>query len=75
MQTITLQIDNNIFDKFSWLLKHFSKNEIRIINDIDLKKLSQDNFDFVSTDELTEMKESIQDYKNGNRNDFEEYKV
>ena len=75
MQTITLQIENNIFDKFSWLLKHFSKNEIKIVNDIELKKLSQDDFDFVSEDELLKMKKSTLDYKNGMSADFEEYKV
>lgn len=38
MQTIRLQIENSIFDKFSCLLKHLSKNEIKIVNDIDFKK-------------------------------------
>ena len=75
MQTITLQIENNIFNKFKWLLEHFSKNEIKIVNDIDLKKLSQDDFDFVREDELNDMKKSTQDYKSGNSDDFEEYKV
>jgi len=75
MQTITLQIENSIFDKFSWLLKHFSKNEIKIVNDIDLKKLSHDDFDFISENKLAEMKESTQNYKSGNQDDFEEYKV
>ena len=28
MKTITLKIENNINDKFLWLLEHFSKNEI-----------------------------------------------
>lgn len=34
MQTITLQVENNIFDKFSWLLNHFSKNEIKKVNKV-----------------------------------------
>jgi len=31
MQTVTLKIDDNINDKFFWLLNHFSKNEIKIL--------------------------------------------
>ena len=32
MQTITLKIEDNISDKFLWLLNHFSKNEIEILD-------------------------------------------
>ncbi len=31
MQTVTLSISDGIYDKFFWLLKHFSKNEITIL--------------------------------------------
>ncbi|MDM8557596.1 hypothetical protein [Candidatus Parabeggiatoa sp. HSG14] len=31
MQTITLKIDDSINEKFFWLLSHFSKNEIKIL--------------------------------------------
>jgi hypothetical protein len=31
MQTITLNIDNNVKDKFFSLLNHFSNNEIQIV--------------------------------------------
>jgi hypothetical protein len=33
MKTITLKIENNINDKFLWLLEHFSKNEIQILEE------------------------------------------
>lgn len=33
MKTITLKIDDNINDKFLWLLEHFSKNEIQILEE------------------------------------------
>ncbi len=41
MQTITLKIDDNINEKFFWLLNHFSKNEIKILEQLEneLKKL------------------------------------
>ena len=45
MQTITLKINDNIFDKFQWLLNHFSKNEISIVNDIDTSKFSKNDFE------------------------------
>jgi len=31
MQTITLKIDDSINEKFFWLLNHFSKNELKIL--------------------------------------------
>ena len=31
MQTITLKLEDGISDKFLWLLNHFSKNEIEIL--------------------------------------------
>jgi hypothetical protein len=35
MKTVTLKIDNNIYEKFCWLLSHFSKNEIQILEQSD----------------------------------------
>jgi len=35
MRTITLQIDDSIKDKFLWLLQHFSKDEIKILEQSD----------------------------------------
>ncbi len=31
MQTITLKVEDSISDKFLWLLNHFSKNEVEIL--------------------------------------------
>ena len=31
MKTVTLRVDDSINDKFLWLLKHFSSNEIKIL--------------------------------------------
>ncbi|QKF66823.1 hypothetical protein AVENP_1269 [Arcobacter venerupis] len=31
MKTITLKIEDAVNDKFLWLLEHFSKNEIKIL--------------------------------------------
>jgi len=31
MQTVTLQVKDNTYDKFLWLLKHFSEDEIKIL--------------------------------------------
>lgn len=41
MRTITLQIDDSVSDKFLWLLDHFSRDEIKIL----------DQSDYVSDDE------------------------
>ena len=32
MQTVTLQMDDAVYEKFSWLLNHFSRQEIKIID-------------------------------------------
>ena len=32
MQTITLKVEDNVRDKFFWLLNHFSKNEVEILD-------------------------------------------
>ena len=31
MQTVTLKIEESVQEKFLWLLEHFSKNEIEIL--------------------------------------------
>jgi len=56
MQTITLQVHDSVFDKFQWLLSHFSKDEIDIIDK------SQD-FDFVSEEKMKELKQLSNDYQ------------
>ena len=32
MQTLTLKIEDNISDKFLWLLNHFSQQEVEILD-------------------------------------------
>jgi len=41
MQTITLKVEDSVSDKFLWLLSHFNKEEISII----------DRDDYISDDE------------------------
>ena len=75
MQTITLKVHDTIFDKFQWLLKHFSPSEISIVNDIDSTKLTPNDFDYLSSEEIEELKSISQEYKMGEKDDFEEYKL
>ena len=37
MQTITLKIDDKISEKFFWLLNHFSKSEVTILDQAEFK--------------------------------------
>ena len=37
MQTITLKVEDSVTDKFLWLLNHFSKNEIEILEKTNYK--------------------------------------
>jgi hypothetical protein len=58
MQTITLKIDEKIKDKFLWLLNHFTKNEVKIL----------EQSEFVSDDEYLRsihgMVQSLKDARN-----------
>ena len=38
MKTVTLQIDDEVDEKFFWLLKHFSQDEVKIIEQSDTAK-------------------------------------
>jgi len=40
MQIVTLKIEDNISDKFLWLLNHFSQNEVEILD-----KTTYQNYD------------------------------
>jgi len=73
METITLKINESVFDKFQWLISHFSKNEIDIVNEIDVAKLSMKDFDYLSSETLSALKTTSNDFKNGKREDFTEY--
>jgi len=37
MQTITLKLEDNVSDKILWLLKHFDKNEVEILEQTSYK--------------------------------------
>ena len=37
MQTVTLKIEDNVSDKFLWLLNHFSQNEVEILEKTEYK--------------------------------------
>lgn len=75
METITLKVNESVFDKFQWLMSHFSKNEIEVVNEVDVLKLSLNDFDYVSDTKMTELNQISKDYKSGNKDDFEEYVI
>jgi hypothetical protein len=55
MKTITLKIDNSNYEKFFWLLGHFSRNEIQIL----------EQSDYISDDEyLRSQEDMVQSIKN-----------
>ena len=53
MQTVTLKIEDGVSDKFLWLLNHFSKNEIEILE----KTTYQSDDDYLRS--IKGMEESI----------------
>ncbi|MCG3654791.1 hypothetical protein [Aliarcobacter butzleri] len=74
MKTITLKVDDSVFDKFQWLISHFSKNEISMVNEIDITRLDKQDFDYISKENLDSLTKISNMYKNGDKKDFEEYK-
>lgn len=58
MQTVTLQVDDTTYDRFFWLLSHFSKDEVKVL----------DQSKYISDDEylrsMDGMAESIQAARN-----------
>jgi len=53
MQTLTLKIEDNIFDKFLWLLNHFNPKEIEIVE----KKVYQNDDEYLRS--IPNMENSI----------------
>ena len=42
MQTVTLKVEDDIYEKFTWLLNHFSKSEVEVIDET--KYLSDNDY-------------------------------
>ena len=64
MQTITLKIEDNISEKFLWLLNHFTKNEVTIL---DQTKFKNDD-EYLKS--IEGMEESIIDASNESNTNF-----
>ncbi len=75
MHTVTLMVNESVFDKFQWLISQFSKKDIVIIDEIDPTKLPINHFDYISKEDMREINQSVEDYKNGKRDDYVEYLV
>ncbi len=58
MQTLTLKIEDDIYDKFSWLLNHFNKREVEILD----KTSYQSDDEFLKS--IEGMEQSIIDASN-----------
>lgn len=75
MQTITLNVNDTVYDKFQWFLSHFSKNELYIIEqkntiDNDIEQISHFDEDFKTI--LHGREERISNPENyGTLNDFD----
>jgi predicted DNA-binding protein YlxM (UPF0122 family) len=54
MQTITLKIDDSVMEKFVWLLNHFDKKEVEIVE----KKKTKNEI-------IDGLKEAVEDVKKG----------
>jgi len=75
MHTVTLMVNESVFDKFQWLISQFSKKDIVIVDEIDPTKLPINHFDYISKEEMSEINQCVEDYKNGKRDDYVEYVV
>lgn len=64
MQTITLKIEDNISEKFLWLLKHFTKKEVTILDQTEFKS------DDIYLKSIKGMEQSIIDASNEPNENF-----
>jgi hypothetical protein len=53
MQIVTLKVEDNIYENFTWLLNHFSQNEVEILD----KTTYQSDDDYLRS--IKRMQESI----------------
>jgi len=64
MQTITLKVEDNISEKFLWLLNHFTKKEVTILDQTEFKN------DDVYLKSIEGMEQSIIDASNEPKENF-----
>ena len=64
MQTITLKVEDNISEKFLWLLNHFTKKEVTILDQTECKN------DDVYLKSIKGMEQSIIDASNEPKENF-----
>jgi len=55
MQTITLQVHENVYDKFQWLLSHFGKDEIDIVSHQKDAQFDENGIEYVDDEEQKEI--------------------
>jgi len=58
MQTVTLQVQDDTYDKFLWLINHFSKQEVKVLEQS--KYISDDKY----LRNIDGMVDSIQEARN-----------
>ncbi|NWF66801.1 MAG: hypothetical protein HXX81_04955 [Campylobacterales bacterium] len=64
MKTITIQINDNVFDKVIYFLENLPKKDIKIISDIDTTLVN----------EIYEDEELLRDLKSAKNGDFSNWK-
>ena len=64
MQTVTLKIDDNISEKFLWLLNHFSRDEVEILD----KTIYQSDDEYLRS--IKGMEQSILQASNESMEDY-----
>jgi len=64
MQTITLKVEDNISEKFLWLLNHFTKKEVTILDQTEFKN------DDIYIKSIKGMEQSIIDASNEPKENF-----
>ena len=64
MKRVILEVNDSVIDKFMWLLKHFSKNEVAIVDDDTL----------FTKEDLAAYKKATKELKKGETTSLEELK-
>ena len=63
---LTIDVEDSVLDKVLYLLEHL-KNDVKIISKEEI------TFDTISDEEYKELQTLSNEYKNGNKENFQEY--
>ncbi len=78
MRTVSLKIEDSVYDKVMYLLKLFPQKDVkiiqeRVIEEIDVVNLPKNHFDYMSEKELEDIDKLSKMIKDGDLSEFDDF--